>query len=138
MRIRTLALALVFSMTMLPVVAMGSAPPEIIELTQTNMKSLGFAYSLSRTGDSTEFELQFPAKVGANLTPHSSELETKSLNGEPVQRSTVWVGSEHRYIQSKFKHTQFDTSISVLFCRQPGSNSCKRFLLSSLSKLASR
>ncbi|MTW11763.1 hypothetical protein GM658_14245 [Pseudoduganella eburnea] len=138
MRGTALKFALVFLMSALPFSSMGSVPPEIVELTPTNMKSLGFAYSLSRSGESTEFELEFPAAVGANLTPHSSQLETKSLGGETIQNSTLWVGTAHRYVQSKFKHTQFDISISVFFCRQPGSNSCKEFRLSSLSKLPPR
>lgn len=122
--------------------AFASVPPDYIEPTRAEMKTLGFKFAIQRRGSSSSIELRFPKHVrakGFSLVPDTTQIVVKNSAGEVIATTTNWVSdNEFMSVETSYNHEVSDVSVSVTYaCERRRKNDCygaSTFSIPSISK----
>ena len=137
---RRLRLSLSFAVLLYALPAAVTAtppPPERVALTPATMKQLGFDYRIWRKGGFSYIALDYPARIGKDLSVHSTDATTRDRRGTLLQDATATAGPKAGTVSHRFDHRRVDVAIAVAYC-EPGVSACREFAIESVAAFIER
>ncbi len=101
------------------------------------MKQLGFAYRIWRKGAFSYIALDYPARIGKDLSVHSTDATTRDRRGRLLQDATATAGTRFGTVSQRFDHRYVDVAIAVAYC-EPGVSACREFSIDSVAAFIQR
>lgn len=105
--------------------ALANVPPEYVEPTRAQMKSLGFKFAINRNNAVSSIAWHFPKHVRNrefSLVPHTTNIIVKDLSGTVIARTTNGIsGSPIMSFDTSYNHNVSDVLISVTYACGRGS-----------------
>ena len=109
--------------------ALANVPPEYVEPTRAQMKSLGLKFAIDRNNAISSIDWHFPKHVlnrEFSLVPHTTNIIVKDLSGNVIARATNGIsGSPIMSFDTSYNHKVTDVSISVTYaCGRSSKKGC--------------
>jgi hypothetical protein len=105
--------------------AFATAPPEYVEPTRAEMKSLGFKFAINRDNAGSSIDWRFPKHVrnkSFTLAPHSTTIVVTDLAGKVIARTTNWISDNpFMSLDTSYDHKVSDVSVAVTYACGRGS-----------------
>lgn len=99
--------------------AFAGVPPEYVEPTRSEMKSLGFKFAITKDNVGSSLDWRYPKHVRnqhSSLGPSTTEVTVKNTAGKVIARITNSVSStEFMALSTSFDHKVSDVSVSVTY-----------------------
>lgn len=112
-------------------------PPERVALTPDTMKQLGFAYRIWRKGTFSYIALDYPARIGKDLSVHSTDTTTRDRLGTLLHDATASTEPKAGMVSHRFDHGRVDVTIDVAYC-ETGVSACREFAIESVTAFIQR